>query len=264
MRFRLPNPLLLPDSSTIDRLVFSFLDFSNEVYTHLVAGSNHAFGISGEVKYYKFSTDQVQGSVADAPFFDEKGLYLTAAVFFKKDTRDRRYFPRSGTLTSLFGRVIFPAAVFSGDEDSRGKFGYNVDANFMAVKQLSDRVVVGSMVTAGILFGEKAPPYRYYLGGNNLNIINNFKPFIGLNLAELAAHGLASTSLYWQYQLVKNHYLTLSGNAAYLREAFEEKEKGVYGTGISYGYDSALGPIEVTYGHTNIGSSFYFNLGYWF
>ncbi|MBK9015554.1 MAG: hypothetical protein IPM82_16625 [Saprospiraceae bacterium] len=30
VRFRLPNPLLLPDGSKIDRLVFSFLDFSNE------------------------------------------------------------------------------------------------------------------------------------------------------------------------------------------------------------------------------------------
>ncbi|MBK9015553.1 MAG: hypothetical protein IPM82_16620 [Saprospiraceae bacterium] len=49
-----------------------------------MAGSDHAFGISTEIKYYEFSTDQVQGSVADAPYFDEKGLYLTAATFFKK------------------------------------------------------------------------------------------------------------------------------------------------------------------------------------
>ncbi|MCU0348340.1 MAG: patatin-like phospholipase family protein [Saprospiraceae bacterium] len=180
VRFRLPEPLLLPDSSTIDRLVFSFLDFSNEAYTHLISGSDHAFGISGEVKYYEFSTDQVQGNPEDAPFFDEKGLYLTASTFFKKDTRDRRYFTRSGILTSLFGRVTFPAAVFAGDEDSRRKFSYNFDFNLLAVKELSERAVLGTSLTVGGILGDGASPYRYYVGGNNLNLINNFKPFIGL------------------------------------------------------------------------------------
>ncbi|MBK9015425.1 MAG: patatin-like phospholipase family protein [Saprospiraceae bacterium] len=264
VRFRLPNPLLLPDGSQIDRLVFSFLDFSNEAYIQLLAGSDHAFGVSTEIKYYKFSTDQVKGSVADAPYFDEKGLYLTAATFFKKDTRDRRYFPRNGTLTSLFGRVTFPAAVFAGDEDSRGEFGYNLDLNFLAVKQLGGRAVFGASATVGGLLGEEASPYRYYIGGNNLNLINNFKPFIGLSLGELAATRLAFGSLYWQRRFFKNQYLTISGNAAYLQNAFEKGKRAIYSFGLGYGIDTVLGPIELTYGQSNEGAAVYFNLGYWF
>ncbi|MBI1227491.1 MAG: hypothetical protein GC192_19825 [Bacteroidetes bacterium] len=264
VRFRLPEPLILPDSNTIDRLVFNFLDFTNEAYTHLVAGSNHAFGLSGEVKYYKFSTNQLQGNAEDAPFFDEKGLYLTASTFFKKDTRDRRYFPRSGTLTSMFGRVIFPAAVFSGDEGSRGKFGYNIDINFFAAQQLSERIVFGSSTSVGGLMGEKAAPYRYYVGGNNLNIINNFKPFLGLSLGELAATKFAYGSLYLQRRILKNQYFSLIGNAALLKNAFEAGSRFIYGMGISYGLDTVLGPIELTYGSSNEGGALYFNLGYWF
>lgn len=266
VRFRLPHPIVLPDTSTIDKLVFSFLDFSNEAYVHILAGSDYAFGISSEVKYYKFNTDQVQGSLADAPFFDEKGLYLTASTFFKKDTRDRRYFPRSGTLTNLIGRLIFPAAVFAGNEDSRGNFGYNLDLNFLAINQLTDKLVLGTSATVGGLLGEKAAPYRYYVGGNNLNIINNFKPFIGLNLGELAATRLAMGSVYLQRRILKNQYLTLSANAAYLKNAFEEDKdnRSIYGLGITYGLDTVLGPIELTYGLSNEGSALHFNLGYWF
>lgn len=265
VRFRLPDPIQLPDSSTIERLVFSFLDFTNEAYTHVLAGSDHAFGFSSEIKYYKFSTDQVQGSVADdAPFFDEKGIYLTATTFFKKDTRDRRYFPRSGIVTSIYGRVIFPAAVFSGDENSLGKFGYNLDLNVLGVKQLSERATVGGSVSVGGLLGEEAAPYRYYIGGNNLNIINNFKPFLGLNLGELAATRVAFGSLYWQRRFFKNQYLTISGNAAYLQNAFEKGNRAIYSIGIGYGLDTALGPIELTYGQSNEGAAVYFNLGYWF
>ncbi|MBI5915673.1 MAG: patatin-like phospholipase family protein [Bacteroidetes bacterium] len=264
VKFRLPHPITLSDSSSIDRLVFSFLDFSNEIYTNLVAGSDHAFGLSGELKYYKFSTDQVQGSIADAPYFNEKGLYLTAATFFKKDSRDRRYFPRRGSQTALYGRVVFPAAIFSGDEDSRGKFGYNIDLNFLGVKALGERLTGGLSASAGLLWGEKAPPYRYYLGGNNLNLLNNFKPFTGLSLSELAGTGLASTTAYLQRRFWKRHYLTGSASVAFLREAFEEDDLTIYSGGISYGLDTLLGPIELTYGQSNKGGSFYFNLGYWF
>ncbi len=264
VRFRLPEPLLGPDSTEIESLVFSFLDFSNEAYIQLVAGSDHAFGLGLEVKYYKFSTDQIKGEVEDAPFFDEKGLYLTATTYFKKDTRDRRYFPRRGILTTLFGRVIFPAAVFSGDEGTAGNFGYNLDLNFLAVKELGERQTGGASVTVGGLLGEKAAPYRYYVGGNNLNIINNFKPFIGLNLGELAATRLAQAQLYWQRRFFKNQYLTISGNAAYLKNAFEAGNRGIYSLGIGYGIDTVLGPIELTYGQSNEGAALYFNLGYWF
>lgn len=264
LRFRLPQPLLLPDSSIISSLDFNFLDFSNEAYAHLIAGSDHAFGISGEIKYYKFSTTQVKGNIESTPFFDEKGLYLTAATFFKKDTRDRRYFPRQGVLTSMFGRVIFPAAVFSGDQDSRGKFGYNIDLNFFTVNQLSERWMLGHHASLGALFGEKAAPYRYYVGGNNLNIINNFKPFLGLRLGELAATRMAFGNTYLQRRILKNHYVSLIANAAYLKNAFEDGNRFIYGAALSYGLDTVLGPIELTYAKSNEGGALYFNLGYWF
>ncbi|MBK9015552.1 MAG: hypothetical protein IPM82_16615 [Saprospiraceae bacterium] len=57
-------------------------------------------------------------------------------------------------MTSLFGRVTFPAAVFAGDEDSKGKFGYNLDLNFLAVKELGERATGGASVSVGGLWAK--------------------------------------------------------------------------------------------------------------
>jgi NTE family protein len=33
---------------------------------------------------------------------------------------------------------------------------------------------------------------------------------------------------------------------------------------LSYGYNSLLGPIELTYANGNVGGQLYLNIGYWF
>jgi NTE family protein len=264
VNFDLPDQISLPDSLAIGTLIFDFLDFSNETFTHLFSGNDYAAGLMGELKFYKFSTEQVAGNPSNELFFNEKGWYLGAAAFLKQDSRDKRYFPRRGMQTTFFARVIYPLDVISGEKAMEGNFGYNFDLHFLAVKQLAARLTAGLSLDGGVSLGEKVPPYRYYLGGNNLNLINNFKPFTGLHFAEFAATQLGSSTLYFQYRLLKNHYFILSGNVAWLKDAFDEKQHWIYSAGISYGLDTLLGPIEVTYGYSNKGDSFYFNLGYWF
>lgn len=262
--FELPERIQLPDSVNIEELVFDFVDFSNELYTHVSATNAHAFGFSGELKFYTFSTSQVDGNLGNETFFDEKGIYLTGAAFYKQDNRDRRYFPKRGTWTQLYARAILPVAVIAGDKASAGKLGYNLDLSFNGVTPLSERLTGGFSALAGITLGEPAPPYRYYLGGNNLNLINNFKPFTGLDFASLAAVNIGAATFYGQYRVLKNHYFTLSASAAFLDQAFDSNDLLIYSGGFGYGLNTGLGPIELTYGLSNKGSSFYFNLGYWF
>ena len=75
---------------------------------------------------------------------------------------------------------------------------------------------------------------------------------------------MAYGNLYWQRRFFKNQYLTLSGNAALLQNAFENGERAIYSFGLGYGLDTVLGPIELTYGQSNEGGAVYFNLGDWF
>jgi NTE family protein len=263
VRFVLPNQIVLPDSSKLDNLVFNLVDFSNDVYTHLLNSSDFAIGVSGEVKFYQFSTSQVSGNLEEQGLFNDKGWYLTATAFYKHDNRDRRYFATNGINVNLLARTVYELPLLS-DQETTGKLGYNIDLFFQNLLPITERLTGGFTANAGLTFGEKMAPYRYFIGGNNLNAINNFKPFPGLGFAEKSGIDLASASIFGQYRFFKMHYLTLSANAAYLKQVHNNKQLGLYSAGISYGLDTPLGPIEVTYGHSNMGNSFYFNLGYWF
>ncbi|MCB9340428.1 MAG: patatin-like phospholipase family protein [Lewinellaceae bacterium] len=261
--FDLPSEITLPDSLELERLVYDLVDFSNELYVNLLNGSDFAVGFSGELKYYKFNTKQVSGQTGGAIIFDDNGLYLTATAFYKHDSRDKRYFATNGNLATLLARGIYQFP-FSTKQESAGKLGYNVDLSYQTFFPLSKRLTASLAANAGISLGEKMAPYRYFLGGNNLNVINNFKPLIGMDFAQKAGTDLASASIILQYRILKNHYLKLNGNAAYLKQSIGEANVDVFSAGIGYGLDTSLGPIEVSYGVSTIGSALYFNLGYWF
>ena len=263
VRFVLPNDIVLPDSSKLGNLVFNLIDFSNEMYTHLITSNDFAIGVGAELKFYQFNTDQVSGGLEEQGLFNDKGWYLTGTAFYKHDNRDRRYFPTKGIQVNLQTRMIYEMHFHSNQETS-GKPGFNIDLFFQNLLPISERLTGGFIANAGVTFGKKMAPYRYFLGGNNLNGINNFKRFPGLHFAEKSGNDLASASIFGQYRLFKMHYITLSGNAAYLKRTFDGEQLGIYSGSLSYGLDTPLGPIEVTYGQSNIGNSFYFNLGYWF
>ncbi len=261
--FELPDEISLPDSLELKNLVYDLSDFSNELYVNLLNGSDFAIGLSGEVKYYKFKTSQVSGQLNGAPIFDDEGLYLTATGFYKHDSRNRRYFSTNGNLASLMARAIYQLPT-SSEQESSGEFGYNFDLGYQTFFPLGKRLSASFSANVGVTLGENMAPYRYYLGGNNLNVINNFKPFIGMEFAQKAGTDMASASLAFQYRILKNHYLKLNGNAAYLKQAIGEEKVDVYSAGIGYGLDTSLGPIEVMYGWSSLGTALYFNLGYWF
>jgi NTE family protein len=261
--FELPAEIILPDSLELNNLVYDLSDFSNELYVNLLNGSDFAIGLSGELKYYKFKTQQVSGQLNNAPIFNDEGLYITATAFYRHDSRNKRYFSTNGNLGALHARAIYQLP-FSNEQESAGEIGYNFDLYYQTFMPLGKRLSASFAANVGVSLGEKMAPFRYYLGGNNLNVINNFKPFIGLDFAQIAGTDLASASLVFQYRILKNHYLNLNGNTAYLKQAIGEENLEVYSLGIGYGLDTSLGPIELNYGWSNLGAALYFNLGYWF
>lgn len=263
VRFVLPKEIVLPDSSSLDNLVFNLSDFSNDVYVNFATSNDFSVGFSGELKYYKFTTKQVSGGLEEQGLVNDKGWYLTSTAFYKHDSRNRRYFATKGVKANINARMIYELP-FLSDQETTGKFGYNLDLFFQKIFPVTERLSAGVNANLGLTFGQKMAPYRYYIGGNNLNGINNFKPFPGLHFAEKSGTDFASISLTAQYRLLKSHYILVSGNTAYLKRTFDHKKLGIYSGSIGYGLDTPLGPIEVTYSFSNEGDSFYFNLGYWF
>jgi NTE family protein len=262
----LPVQVDIGGSFTIQNLLFDLTDFTNEVYANFAAGNHFAAGLAAEIKFFKTATSQAVNYLTDENYIDESGWYTGGRAFFRLDTRDRIFFTRSGTLTSLDVRGSVPVSSVKYAPDARS-FGWNFDFRIQATYPLSARVSATISADAGLTRGTPAPPYRYFLGSINRNLINNFRPFPGLAFAEASGDNLLGTGLVFQYQIAKNHFVTVGGHVASLLDMFNpfSDGKGLYRSlGFSYGLDTALGPLEVTYGVSNRGSELYFNLGYWF
>jgi NTE family protein len=94
-------------------------------------------------------------------------------------------------------------------------------------------------------------PYitNLFLVGGISDIMSNQIPFAGLGESEIKTGSIAAIKLSLQYALSKNNYLTGRINAALYD--FQNTERNITaannlitGYGLTYGYDSAIGPIE--------------------
>jgi len=262
----LPVQVDIGGSFTIQNLLFDLTDFTNEAYVNFVSGNHFAAGLAAEMKFFKTATSQAVNYLTDENYIDESGWYTGGRVFFRLDTRDRIFFTRSGTLAGLDVRGAVPVSSVKYEPHTRS-FGWNLDFRMQVTYPLSSRLSMTISADAGITRGTPAPPYRYFLGSINRNLINNFRPFAGLAFAEASGDNLIGTGVAFQYQIAKNHFVTTSGQVASLLDVLHpfSDGKGLFRSlGVSYGLDTALGSLEVTYGVSNRGSELYFNLGYWF
>ena len=92
--------------------------------------------------------------------------------------------------------------------------------------------------------------------------------FNGLNVAQLIGNQMIAARLKLQYRFYKKHYILATvdmGNvSAYIEDIFNFKH-GIMGYGLSYGYDSFVGPLEISIMGSNYrGFSGFINLGFWF
>lgn len=248
-------------SATFD---FDYIDWSNEAYVRFFSNNNQSIGFNGELKFYRTSTDQLLGN-DEQKVVGENGVYFTGGIFSKFDSRSNKDFAETGFYSDLKLRYIRPLTsdFFEADENINS---FNLDWKFLKLFKLNGNFSLGLSGNIGLLFGEATPPYTYFLGGNNQNFINNFKPFEGLAYAERFGNNLVSGSFYGQIRPFSNQYARLGVNFAMLSNAYDNfiNQRLIQSISASYGVDTPIGPISITYGLSNEGQQAYFNIGHWF
>lgn len=262
----LPVKVDVGGAYALQKLLFNLTDFTQDIYLNVVSGNPFAAGFAAEVKAFKTTTSQAVDYLTEEDYIDEKGWYGAGKAFFHWDSRDRLFFPRSGLFAGAEIRAIAPMSSKKYADATR-KTGWNFDIRIQWALPLTARFTALLSADAGLTRGTPAPPYRYFLGSNNLNLINNFRPFIGLPFAKVSGNNLLKTGAAVQCHLFKSHYLTFSGQIAWLGDTLKPFSDGktlFRSVGLSYGLDTPLGPLELTYGISNRETEIYFNLGYWF
>lgn len=182
------------------------------------------------------------------------------------DSYDKKFYPDKG--------ILFKAE-YSLYTDNMATYKNGppfsaISANFESAVRLTRRVYLLPAVYGRVLIGENIP-YQYlnYMGGQIPGrYMQQQLSFMGIHDVEIFDNALLAARLSIRYRLGAKHYVSLTGNYAKQEDNFFDLLKGddIWGGGVSYSYDSFLGPIGVTFDLSNWDKKlgFYFNLGYYF
>jgi len=261
----LPEVMATPSGLQIERLDFRFTDLNAEAYFDVRQTANSLTGIALELKYYQNDSDQLAGTEASSLYRLGDDNYLVPKAYFLFDKLDDRHFPMAGFSIDAKARAIWN---LGRPVESEDKWTYNGDIEVTALQPISKKISLGLELMAGGFIGTSSFPFRYYLGSNNRNLMNNFKPFHSLALGQASGDGLLMGELFARLHPGGNHFFTLGGRVARLDNVeglpSSVQQEDIFAGRLTYGFSSPLGPLELTYARGDAGDQFYFNLGFWF
>lgn len=222
-----------------------------------------------DYEYFRFR----QEIVIDSTFlpFEKFSSYGNVFLSFNADTRDRPTYPTTGVKASFRGEYVMPLSKAWAENlfANSAIFSLEFDQNI----PLSRRFVLQPGLFAGATLNNNgSPPIQHLFGLGGLtpdNYIETFVPFTGLHfIQEFGTYALVGR-MKLQANVYKKIYVKLladaGGNEDSLDELFSSRNFTA-GYGITAGYDSFIGPLELSFMGSNInpGVMVFLNFGYWF
>lgn len=222
-----------------------------------------------EYEYFRFRQD----IVIDSAFipFGQFSSYGSLFVTLSADTRDRVSYPTSGIRASLKMEYVMPFShnwsqtLFSNSIILSLKY----DQNFRLARRL---VLQPGLFGGAMLNRTGSPPIQHVFGLGGLttdNYIPSFVPFTGLDFVQEFGYYALVARMKIQYNVFGKVYLTgrtdLGGNETSVESLFSSRNF-IAGYGLTAGYDSFIGPLELTLMGSNVhkGAMVFLSLGYWF
>jgi NTE family protein len=221
-------------------------------------------GIGAKMEYYRVSTN-IKNLNTDEHFED---YYFTYYAFINVDSHDKAYYPKKGF--SLYGEYKLIT-----------NNGYTLDGNekpgSVAYLRAQQAIAINSRLTlypkffGRVVWGRDIPQvFQTYTGGQDqTNYFDIQIPFVGLRRMEIASSNSFIFRADIQYELFKNNYIILKPNIGKVVEDINSaltKGRWIKGIGITYSYNSLVGPMEVTFALSDVETRVrgFINLGYWF
>ena len=200
---------------------------------------------------------------------DENASYGFISYFVSTsfESFDRRYYPNKGlSFRAEYALHTDNFATYNNDVPFS-----SLMFDFQPVVRLTNRIYLLPALYGRILIGNNvALPYMNLMGGEVFGrYMNQQLPFYGVHNMEIFDNSLIVVRLSARQRLWRRHYLTISGNYAKQSGNFFDILKGgdILGGGLTYAYNSLIGPISLTFDGSNwtrSGIGVYFNMGFYF
>lgn len=193
--------------------------------------------------------------------------YLNFLGYIKVDTQDRAVYPRKGG--RFYSEIKATTDWLTANDQNKRPTFERVFVSYKKSIPLSDKTTFLGHYFLGSIEGDEVPEeYLFYFGGLDEHIKRDF-PFVGYDYMQIAgknAHGLQAGL---QYEFKTDTFLIFRSNAGKVAEqrgdVFNHNDL-FYGYGLTLGYYSVIGPMEltVTSSSTDNNPAAYINVGYGF
>ena len=242
---------------------YNFREYINQLYIQSTIKEKYAIGIGLEHQYTKVFTNNFISSNEEFPAKSE-GYYWKAYGYIKADNRNNANFARSGLKFDGSFKYLFDSNV-TGFENNY-LLESSLEANFPLNNFLSYRFTANF----GTFFNDNVTmPQKFYIRGYVEQDFLNYTKFYGLPFGSAIGDNQLLFGSHIQARILKNHYTSVFMNIANITDRFEQLSLTDYkylGYGVTYGYDSPLGPLNFIWSYLPYTKKGLFNLslGYWF
>jgi NTE family protein len=239
---------------------FRYSELLFDLYAETILSNSTSTGFGTE-----FESSNLSQTVTSLRTGVVEQSFLNIYAFLKVDTYDKAFYPSKGG--ALWAEVKMVNGV---EENTAFKPSVVVDIRYRNAFHISSRFSIIPSLNIGMAISDTLPyQYRSFIGGANSGPLRNSFPFIGLNFMQRSDYSAMVAGCDFQYEFRHNHFLILKyniGKTEHKPEKLLQLKNAIQGIGLTYGYNSPIGPIELTVmasDYTNKLLTF-INLGYSF
>ncbi len=254
---------------SISEIALNVFDITNRFYIETVFREEFLVGVGAEHKYLKYDTKTIKftGDTEQKVVY-EKSNFASVYGFLKLDTYDNKYYPKRGIYFDGDMYLHLLSSNYTGEfnEFSIGKAKMGVAIPF------GSKMALNIGASGGFRIGDtELETLSFVLGGYGSKMINNFIPFVGYDYLSFAGNSFVKGMLRYDYEFLdKHHFYGIANFANAGDEIFETGEwftlPDFSGYGIGYGFETFLGPAELTYSWSpeTDDRKLFINIGFWF
>jgi len=237
---------------------FGYTDIAGNIFAQTIFKNSYAWGVGIQ---NEFNSIKAEFNPFNAPSSTHK--FFNVYSYLKFDTYNNSYFPEKGVLlnyeirylSKLYDNTVPPGILINGRWSN-------------AIPIYRKLTIIPSLFT-GFSFTDSVPDnYQYRIGGLSTYYVKNGVPFVGEKLLEHKSLNYAIVRLDLQYEFFRKYFVVLIANAgksASLPEKLISGGNNFVGYGISFGYNSLIGPVELMFMKSPEDNLIaYLNVGFWF
>lgn len=232
-----------------------------DLFAETIISNSMVAGFGGQ-----FEMSSLRKAISPLSLGDVEQAFFNLYAYYKIDTYDRAFFPRKGGSLWIEGKLVNGINKRVADYDA----ATIITLKYRNAFKISNKLTIAPSLNIGAAIADSLPfQHHYFIGGANFGESRQLFPFMGMNLMQHSDYSALVLGCDLQYEFHRNHFLILKysiGRTARKAESLFNISSDFQGVGLTYGYNSPIGPIELSLMVSNNTKKVlsFINLGYWF